>query len=183
MSLWKDVKQAFSGENQQLDETGKAILDIENKKKAIVQASNNEQILIREKIDEEYRMVGETSYTLYAEGNFEIERVSAMFGNIKVHYKTLDEKQAKLREILNRYDEELQILRPAPPEGQAFCKDCGTAYISGEMAFCSNCGNKLDADIHTSEAVTAPVQQPKCSSCNTENITAAAFCSNCGDQL
>ena len=56
--FWNDVKQTFSNPKQELDETSRAILDIENKKRAIAQASDNEQNAIKSKIDDEYRRIG-----------------------------------------------------------------------------------------------------------------------------
>jgi len=179
-----DIKKSFSGSKQELDETGKAVLDIENKKRAITQASESERNATMSKINEEYRKIGETSYKLYAEGSFEIEKIVGMFEVIKDFYQTLDEKQAKLSEILGRYDEELKILRPAPPAGQGACPGCGTAYIPGEMLFCVKCGGKLpEKSDDTSEAEAASVDQSVCSSCNAVLVSGSVFCANCGNKV
>ena len=178
--ILKNFKQTFSAPKQVLDETSKAILDIESKKRTIAQASNNEQNVIKTKIIDEYRKIGETSYTLYESGNFAVEKIAGMFQTIKGLYQTLDEKQAKLNEILGRYDEELKILRPAPvsQSGQAVCQNCNSAYIPGEMLFCSGCGNKLDAV----EVPPAPAANA-CPNCNMVNVADAVFCSGCGNKL
>ncbi len=183
-NFWNDVKQSFSGSKQELDETSKAILDIENKKRTITQASNNEQAAIREKISAEYRQIGETAYTLHEAGAFEIEKVACMFQTVKGLNQTLEEKKAKLNEILGRYDEELKILRPAPPRGQGICPSCGNAYIPGEMLFCNKCGTKLpeqvvDADV----GETAPVERSLCPNCNATLVPGAVFCTACGHKL
>jgi len=175
-----DIKKSFSGSKQELDETSKAILDIESKKRTITQASENERNAILSKINEEYRKIGETSYTLYIEGSFEAGKIVSMFETIKGFYQTLDEKQAKLSEILDRYDEELKILCPAPPEGQAVCPGCGAAYIPGEMLFCSGCGGKLP---EKSEAESTPTDQSVCSSCNAVLVSGSVFCANCGNKV
>jgi len=182
-SLWQELKQGWEDGGKQA-KTSNAIRDIENKKAAISQASQNEQDAIKAKISEEFRKIGETSYALHMEGTFEIEKLNDMFETIKNYYQTLDEKQVKLCEILSRYDEELEILRPAPPAGQYACKNCGTEYTPGEMLFCRKCGNKLDAvEAQTGEPAAEPTPKPVCAKCNTTNISAAVFCSNCGSQL
>lgn len=183
-SFWKEVKQTFSNPKPELDETTKAILDIENKKKTITQASKSEQDTIRGKIDDAYRSIGETAYTLYESGDFEIEKIAEMFQTVKDLYQTLDEKRAKLNEIIGRYDEELKILQPAPPAGQAICPNCGNSYIPGEMLYCNKCGTKLPekvSDVDKSEPV--PVQQLICPNCNTVLTSDAVFCASCGKKL
>ena len=189
--ILNELKQTFSGPkqvHQELDETSKAILDIENKKKAITQASTNEQNAIKSQISDEYRKIGETSYALYDEGNFEVEKIAGMFKTVKGLYQTLDEKQAKLNEILGRYDEELRILKPAPlaPVGQGQCSSCGTAYIPGEMLFCAKCGNKLPekAADESSSASAAGSSKAFCSNCGGEYSPGIdKFCVGCGSKL
>lgn len=182
-SFWKEVKQTFSNPKQELDETTKAILDIENKKKTITQASKNEQDAILGKIDDEYKGIGETAYTLYKSGNFEIEKIAEMFQTVKDLYQTLDEKQAKLNEIISRYDEELKILRPAPPAGQAICPSCGNSYIPGEMLFCNKCGTKLPEKVSDTNKGDSDDTQSRCPSCNTALVPGAVFCAACGHKL
>ena len=174
------------------DETSKAILDIENKKKAIIQASNAEQNTIKSKINDEYRNIGETSYALYNEGNLEIEKITDMFQTVKELHQTLDEKQTKLDEILGRYDEELSILRPAAaaaapitPAGQGQCPSCGMTYIPGEMLFCNKCGSKLPEQTGSgSESITIDVNRAFCNKCGGEYSPGSdKFCIGCGNKI
>ena len=168
----------------QNNEISKVIIDIENKKKTIAQASNNEQNVIRQKIHEIYGKVGEATYDLYVDGSFEIEKITDTLESLRSLHQTLKEKQAKLDEILNRYDEELKILRPAPPAGQAQCPGCGTAYIPGEMLFCAKCGNKLPEKISDADALgSVPMQQSVCPSCNAVLIPDSVFCASCGNKV
>ena len=177
--IWKDMKKVFT-----TDEMTKAITDIENKKKTITQASQNEQNALISKISETYRTIGETAYRSHMDGSFELENISPMFETIKGLYQSLKEKQAKLDEILARYDDELKILRPTEQTGQAACGGCGTAYVPGEMLFCSKCGNKLPTEsVDVGAAAPAPTQMPKCSNCNAENVAEAVFCAGCGSKL
>lgn len=185
--FWKDIKQSFSSPKQEPNDTVKAILDIENKKQTITHASNNEQNSIKSNISDEYRKIGQITYALYKGGTFDIEKIAGMFETVRDLYQTLSEKQAKLSEILSRYDEELKILRPLPTGGQGICPHCSFAYIPGDMVFCARCGNKLDAaeettDKDESESAILPAQK-ECANCNTTNIADAVFCLSCGSKL
>lgn len=177
-----DIKKSFSNPKQELDETAKAILDIENKKRAIAQASDSEQNVIKSKISDEYRKIGETSYRLYIEDSFDVEKISGMFETVKNHYQSLDEKQTKLKEILSRYDDELKILRPAPTPavGQEVCPSCGGAYLPAEMLFCSKCGGKLP---EKSAVESIPTDQPVCPNCNAALVPDSVFCASCGHKI
>ena len=166
---------------QALDETSRAIFDIENKKKAISQASLNDQNAIKSKISDAYRKIGETSYFLYTEDSLELEKITGMFDDVKSLHQILDEKQAKLDEILKRYDEELEILRPAPAAGQEACPSCGTVYVVGEAVFCSGCGNKVP-DIPVASETMSP-QQSLCLNCNAAIIPGSVFCGGCGNKF
>jgi hypothetical protein len=174
------VKQSLSNPKQEFDETSKAILDIENKKKAFSQAAMNEQNAIKSKISDVYVKIGETAYGLYIEGNFEVDKITGMFETIKNHFQTLDENKAKLDEILGRYNEELKILRPSPLAGQAVCSSCGTAYVVDETAFCSGCGNKV-AQVDT--AVSESAHQSSCPNCDAVLIPGSVFCAGCGNKV
>ena len=138
-----------------MDEAGRAIADIESKKRAITQASTNEQNIIKDKINNEYKRVGETTYTLYKENKFEIGKITADLDTISELHQNLEEKVTKLKEIIDRYDEELSILRPPPPPGSENCPGCGEYYMPGEMMFCRKCGNKLPQKALCSSAVAA----------------------------
>ena len=176
----KDIKQTFSAPKQEPDETSKATLEIENKKRTITQASNNEQNVTREKIAGVFMAVGETSYKLHTEDAFDLEKILGMFETIKELNQSLDEKQTKLNEILSRYDEELKILRAAQPGGQMACSNCGAAYTSGETIFCTSCGNKVPEN-NTAESVF--VNQSACPKCNATLIYGSVFCAGCGNKL
>ncbi|MCL2187764.1 MAG: zinc ribbon domain-containing protein [Defluviitaleaceae bacterium] len=180
--IWDEIKGAFSGTENKPDETTKAILDIESKKKAISQASMNEQNAIKSKISDAYRKIGEASYALHKESNYDIEKITGMFETVTGYFQTLEENTAKLNGILNRYDEELKILRPSPPEGQTACSNCGTAYIVSETIFCSGCGNKV-SEVHADVAGAESTPQPVCSSCTAKIIPGAVFCAGCGHKV
>ena len=166
----------------QNNEISKVIMDIENKKKTIAQASNNEQNVIRQKIHEIYGKVGEATYDLYADDSFEIEKITDTLESLRSLHKTLKEKQAKLDEILSRYDEELKILRPALPTGQEICPSCRTAYIPGEMLFCSKCGGKLLEKAPATDA-NAATGQSVCPNCKATLVPGSVFCSSCGQKV
>ena len=172
-----------NGVGQALDDTRKAILDIENKKKTISQASSNEQNSIQSKINEAYKNVGEIAYALYDEGSFSIDKVQGIFESIKDLHYALGEKQTKLNEILGRYDEELEILQSALPVGEAACSGCGLLYTPGEMRFCRKCGNSLSQEPSASDTMPQLSSQRICDYCDAPNISTAVFCSKCGNKF
>ena len=181
-----DLKKTFAGIDPKpaLDETSKAIMDIESKKNAISKASTNEQNAIKSKVSETYRRIGETSYKLHKEDIFDVDKIVAMFDTVTEHLSALDESKSKLDEILGRYDEELKILKPAPPAGQLSCPNCNAAYVPGETVFCSSCGNKVqEVTVGANGSEAAPIQQPVCSKCNAEIIPGAVFCASCGNKI
>ena len=176
-----DIKGAILGGTPPTDETNKAILDIESKKRTISQASNNEQNSILEKINNEYLLIGKTAYELHEQDNFDIDKIKPSFENIKNYHELLNEKKSKLDEILNRYDEELKILRPSPPSGDGQCINCGASYVKGATLFCGSCGTKISQP----EADTPSTATSKrlCKSCSKENSPEAAFCAGCGSKI
>ena len=182
-NLLNDIKQTFSGQKpaHELDEISKLIMEIENKKRLVSQASANEHNMLLEKINIAFKQIGETAYTMYAEDSFQIDNIIGMFDTVKELYKTIEEKQSKLNVLLANYEEELKILRPNLPtgQGQGHCMNCGTAYIAGEMLFCSKCGSKLP------EAPQGDVPQEKiyCANCGAGNDADSIFCAGCGSKL
>ena len=59
------------------------------------------------------------------------------------------------------------------PQGGINCPQCGTA-LNHDAAFCSKCGNKIEA---------APAAGVFCTKCGTQNGADAAFCAKCGHKL
>ncbi len=59
------------------------------------------------------------------------------------------------------------------PQGEIKCSQCGTA-LGPDAAFCSKCGNKIEA---------APAAAVFCTKCGAQNAADAAFCSKCGNKL
>lgn len=59
------------------------------------------------------------------------------------------------------------------PQGGINCPQCGTA-LNQDAAFCSKCGNKVEA---------APAAGVFCTKCGTQNGADAAFCAKCGHKL
>jgi len=168
--FWSDIKSTFKG--PEMDETTKAVMDIENKKHTITQASLGEQNMNRTRINELFREVGEAVYAMHNEGNVDISKVADKFEAVKEQNRQLEDKQTKLQEILDRYDEELLILRPPPPEGQVFCPGCGSPYILGQTQFCGGCGYRVPD--------TPPPAGTTCPGCNFMLAPGAAFCPGCG---
>lgn len=186
MNFLDNIKRVVSGPKEEPDETSRAILDIENKKRTISQASFNEQNTIKERINDEYKKIGEIAYTSYSEDCFEISKITDNLATIKNLFQSLNEKQEKLSEILNRYDEELQILRPVSTASgtQSQCKNCGNPYTIGVDIFCRGCGNKLpDTNSFIDSNASVTNSHHLCHNCNKENDSGSMFCKGCGAKL
>ena len=169
------TKGARAAQEQPLDEKSLAILDIERKMKSLEQASQIEISALKANVAEECRKVGAAMHMMYVAENIDIENVKGLLDGITGLTQVVREKEAKLSEILARYTEELQILRPLPADGQAFCTNCGTAYIVGEDAFCENCGNNLKM---------LKTKQAFCINCGTPYTPGFdEYCSNCRAKL
>ena len=145
MGLFDSIKSKAAGTPTTSPQGEKelAIMDIERRMHSLEQASLNEISVLKSKIAEECRKVGEATHEMYAAGNLDIENTKALLDGITDLKQAVYEKETKLDEILSRYSEELLILRPPQPSGQAFCEGCGSGYDSGEDDFCTNCGAQL----------------------------------------
>ena len=167
----------FSNENP--NEAARAIMDIENRKRAISQASANEQNALKSIISKLYGDIGEKTYKLYAEGNFELEKIMDLLEVVQEHFKKLDEKSAKLAEIMNRYDEELEILRPA----------AGTIIANyDEEPELPNPApppvqTHYDEKPKTPPPAPAASGQGQCGNCGTAYSDGMLFCIKCGNKL
>jgi len=135
----------------------KEIEGMEFKKQSLVSAIESEVRTVKQKIDKELYQIGLNVYTRYLNGTYSADELKEHFNEIKTHTAVIAEKETKIKEFSNRYDEEISILRsnPAfqnmqtktvhPPAAGAgvFCESCGKPYNPGEDVFCIGCGQKL----------------------------------------
>jgi len=141
MSLFGDLKSSLSG-NQSVDPSLQTFLELEQKKQTIYNSAMVEIQIIMARIEKEQSAIGAKAYSLFREGKLSQEELAENFESLTKTIDTYEEKQNKLNEIMERYDGELQILRPASSEGAA-CPNCQKPYTAGISVFCSGCGCKL----------------------------------------
>ena len=147
--------------------------EIENtefKKQSLIAPLQSEMHVLTQKIDGALRQIGLTVYDSYLNGEqVNEEPLKVVYDQISEHKSVLAEKEAKVKEFANRYDEEINMLKanlmsmtapqPAVPQAfgapgarttnpadgpRAFCTNCGVPYIYGEDIFCTGCGSKLE---------------------------------------
>lgn len=147
----------------------KEIENTEFKKQSLIAPVQGEIQALKQKIDGALRQIGLTVYESHLNGEaVNEEPLKAVYEQISEHKSALAEKEAKVKEFSNRYDEEINMLKanlasmtapppaapsPAGPAGapvpaggpRAFCTNCGVPYIQGEDLFCSGCGSKLES--------------------------------------
>jgi len=128
-------------------DTGKIRQDIEdlkNKKQTLVLSLQNDVSAINAKRDEEFLRIGKMAFEMSTRGEDSMASLDASFVQIKEYDAQMQERNAKMTEISERYDEEIEMLEKlvpaqAPPQ---FCSNCGKACAEGD-AFCMGCGFKL----------------------------------------
>ena len=151
--------------NRRPEAEKKLMAEIEStefKKHSIIAPLQNEIRMAQQRIDQLLYQVGFEVYENHAKGAGEEVDLKPRFNAIGEQKKFIKEKEAKIAEFANRYDEELNMLQatlnqmmmayaPQPVQyqaaaggaGSAFCGVCGTQYTVGQEAFCGGCGNKL----------------------------------------
>ena len=137
---------------------------IEFKKFAILTPLQNEIRAAQQKIDRLLHQIGTLEYEGQTNGHEDKEEnkkdMQAHYDAIDAQKKLIAEKEAKIKEFANKYDEELYLLksnlnhmntpgqplkRDAENSGKAFCAGCGTQHAIGTDIFCGGCGTKLPA--------------------------------------
>lgn len=164
----KDLGLNFSKdpETQRENAARKQIRDSEQKRDSLVDALNESVTKIelenRNFFEAIGRIIYERSIDLKNAGlnNAEIETA---VNEIKKNEEELQELDKKREGIIQRYNEEIEILRSAitsetkvdpnfnnsttgnavPNQNLAFCPECGAANPEGSI-FCSKCGTKLE---------------------------------------
>ena len=136
------------------------IFDLKNKKGTLVLSIQNDIKTIDNTVANEFRQIGEKAYEIYKSGENSLAGLEEAFARIDKYKDDRIVKETKIKEISERYDEEITLLEklvpapaPAPaPTGyqyantgaaQAFCMNCRAPYIPGVDGFCRTCGYRL----------------------------------------
>lgn len=164
MQVFGDKISKFTG-NMKLN---KEISDLEMKKQSLIRSIQNEADGLNTQISNKFWEIGSLMYEQHVSGSDSVESFTGKFDEITGLRNTINDKLAKIKEISDRYDEEITLLKnlnPAPaypqqPMQQPMqqqaaapaepidpnaprCKSCGTPFRLNVDAFCKNCGNKL----------------------------------------
>ena len=156
--------------NRRPDPEQKLMAEIENtefKKQSIIAPLQNEVQEAQYRIDDLLYRVGSDVYKSHIEGSLGAIDLKEHFDAIAQQEEFIKQKEAKIAEFVDRFDEEIrmlsanlkQMMPPAPqrqrqrlaPAGRvsgdgaakAFCEECGQQYIVGQDTFCGECGYKL----------------------------------------
>lgn len=144
----------------------KEIEGMEFKKHTLIAAVQSEVQIAQQKFDGELYQIGAIVYGCYVDSAEVGDKLMAHFDDIASQKSFIAEKEAKIREIASRYDEEIGMLNVqlgllksqasaiksfSPPanatvqggNAEASCENCGKPYSVGEDMFCIGCGNKL----------------------------------------
>lgn len=124
------------------DKLRSEIASINVKKNAATLVNNNEKNQLLEKKMDLMRQIGVNAYGLYKNNVYEYDFI-VQFEEIDAIDVEILGKANKLAEILQKYDEEIQILKTNLSyfEGVGLkCSNCGGS-ITSEDKFCQNCGN------------------------------------------
>lgn len=136
------------------------IMGLENKKLALQKSITNEIAEIQGKITRKYEELGRFTHDLYIENQIPREIFAQHIDGIEQLIKLTEEKNEKISEISQRYDEEISIIKNShktqePPQEKVeksdlpaddsspVCPECNNPYLPEEDVFCKSCGNKL----------------------------------------
>jgi len=149
--------------------------EIENtmfRKQSIISPLQNEIAAARRKIDQVKFQIGDQVYAAQVAGLDVFAGLKEYFEEINLQNNFIAEREAKIKEFSDRYDEELAMLRsslsmafpprpgllppqpipavvptpiaPAAPAASGLCTGCGGAYNPGIDIFCTNCGQRTE---------------------------------------
>ena len=163
----------------------KEIEGIEFKKQSLISSVQSEIQGTKQKIENEIYQIGLNIYTRYVNGEYTDDALDAQFKGIISLNEVITEREAKIKEIAGRYDEELGMLKSnldlmhsqsAVVSGGAACSNCKNPYTPGKDTFCTGCGQKLDAEPVVAGTI--------CSNCKSPYTPGKdAFCTGCGQKL
>lgn len=124
----------------------KAVNELINKKEMLVKAVQKEITAINSQIIQEYQKIGQSVYSSYTKNNAgeaDFNLYSENLSTIDELKNTIKEKENKLEEICNRYDDEIKILKESLGIALSECPSCSKKYRVSVDKFCMDCGQKL----------------------------------------
>lgn len=95
--------------------------------------------VVQQEMDKKYTGLGKTVYQMWQEDAVELEKVEALFLELKECEKKIDEYNFQIQKI----EEDNKKYMGIANEKVIFCSNCG-AKNSSEAAFCRECGSKME---------------------------------------
>lgn len=160
------IRNFFKKEETQADKVRAEIESMEFKKTSILQVVLNEKATCETNIQQILYKMGLEVYNKSKKGDENYD-FSEYIAEINAIEETVSQKNSKIAEITNRYDEEISLLKenlkfteaptqvqpttvqtPTPPVqavvdvGSNSCSSCGTTVGTGDL-FCQSCGTKI----------------------------------------
>ena len=129
----------------------------------------------RAAVEEQYRIIGEHYYNIYANGGEIAEEVIEACEAAKDHLDAIaaaEEEERLRREEEERIRREEELAARQEQSG-TICPECGAEVAPGKR-FCGECGTKLETE--------APKTRT-CPECGTEVEPGKRFCGECGYRM
>jgi len=188
----------------------KAVSEIEYRKQLVSQNISLEIEALNAQIEAQYKAIGRIVYGFCLKGAHASEEYKGNVDKIAELEVSVKEKVGKLKVMLDRYDEELNLINPGgetateaaestadkiikklpfnasssakadAAAGAGRCHACGAALIPNNK-FCQKCGAK--AEPAASTAGTAAASTGFCNSCGNALIPNEKFCQKCGAKV
>ena len=175
---------------------------MELKEQSLISAVQNEIQASSRKLDAVLRKIGMDIYQSHKDGAamdgaWIGDKMKPQFDEIAEIKSSIAEKEAKIKDITVRYDDEIKLLKsqltiaqqqatrmaksvPVTPN-DALCGNCGKPFALSVDVFCTNCGHKLDVAPQMAEQLNRETACPNCNMPYTSGVD--VFCTGCGYKL
>lgn len=124
----------------------KAINELVNKKEMLTTGVKKEITSIENQIVSIKTEIGKVIFDKYSvDKNFDVDSsiYKEKLTDIDELLTNIDEKKEKLKDICDRYDEEIQILKESLGLVETLCPGCNSPYNPNVDKFCMSCGARL----------------------------------------
>ena len=129
--LWQDVKKSVDKLTTTINVKTKEVVQVSKVKKEIDE--------LKSKMRSYFPALGELTYTMYSEGNFDQEKLNEKCKVIATLEEQVQQKEKELKQVYRESQE---------ARGRRFCPFC-EAKIPDDAKFCNQCGTSLPVNTET----------------------------------